>query len=105
MRCVFIVEAAQGVGQIAVVAALGGAPEMALLAELGALIGQLPADPLGDVVFAARVRRAEPSGLLGEIGHDRPGLEDRNRGTAPHRLVVRRSPASGRSEKSSKTRE
>ncbi len=68
---------------------------MALLAELGALIGQLPADPLGNIVFPARVRRAEPSRLLGEVGHDRPGFKDRNRGAAAHRLIVddRRHPA------------
>src|SRR5437764_3589849 len=34
----FIVKAAKGVGEIAVVSALGGASEMALLAELGPLI-------------------------------------------------------------------
>jgi len=61
----------KGVGKIAVVSALGGASEMALLAELGTLIGQLPADPLGNLVFAARVLRPEPSGFLGEIHHDR----------------------------------
>ena len=67
----FIVEAAKGVGKIAVVSALGGASEMALLAELRTLIGQLPADPLSDIVFVARVLRVELSGLLGEIHHDR----------------------------------
>src|SRR6185503_10476687 len=78
----FIVEAAQGVGEITVFSALGGATEMALLAQLGTLIGQLPADPLSDIVFAARILRVEPSGLLGEIHHDRPGFENRNRGAA-----------------------
>jgi hypothetical protein len=63
----FIVKATQGVGEIAVVSALGGASEMALLAELRTLIGQLPADPLSDIKFAARVLRVEPSGLLGKI--------------------------------------
>jgi len=61
---------------------------MALLPQLGTLIGQLPADPLSDIVFAARILRVEPSGLLGEIHHDRPGFEDRHRGAAAHRLVV-----------------
>ena len=58
----------------AVVSALGGASEMALLAQLGTLIGQLPADPLSDIVFAARVLRIELSSLFGEIHHDRPGF-------------------------------
>src|SRR5437868_3898763 len=95
----FIVKAAKGVGKIAVVSALGGAPEMALLAELRTLIGQLPADPLGDIVFAARVLRPEPSGLLGEIHHNRTGFEDGDRSASSHRLVVddRRHPAVGRS--------
>src|SRR5215472_2972100 len=90
-----LVEAAQGIRKIAVPAGLGGTTEMALLAELGALIGQLPADPLGDIIFAARVLRPEPSGLLGQIHHDRPRLEDRERGAAAHRLIVddRRHPA------------
>src|SRR4029077_14291666 len=84
----FIVEAAKGVGKIAVVSALGSATKMALLAQLGTLIGQLPADPLSDIVFAARVLRAEPSSLLGEIHHDPTGLEKRDRGAAAHRLLV-----------------
>jgi hypothetical protein len=37
--------------QIAVVATLGSPPEMALLAELRTLIGQLPADPLSGSVL------------------------------------------------------
>ena len=61
----FIVEAAQDVAEIAVVSALGGASEMALLAQLGTLIGQLPADPLSDIVFARdRVRSLPGSGAL-----------------------------------------
>src|SRR5438309_432411 len=83
-----VVKAAKGVGKIAVVAALGGASEMALLAELRTLIGQLPADPLGDLVFAARVLRPEPPGLLGEIHHNGTGFENGNRGASSHRLVV-----------------
>src|SRR5260370_41945185 len=91
----FIIEAAKGVGKIAVVSALGGASEMTLLAELGSLIGQLPADPLGNLILAARVLRPEASGLLGEIHHNRTGFEDGDRGTSSHRLVVddRRHPA------------
>ena len=34
--------------------ALGSATEMALLAQLGTLIGQLPADPLSDIVFGGQ---------------------------------------------------
>src|SRR5260370_19952106 len=84
----FIIKAAKGVGTIAVVSALGGGSEMTLLAELGTLIGQLPADSLGDLIFAARVLRPEASGLLGEIHHNRTGFENGNRGTSAHRLVV-----------------
>src|SRR5215471_11065382 len=93
-----VVEPAKGIRKITVASGFGGAAEMALLAELGALIGQLPADPLGDLVFAARVLRPEPPGLLGEIHHDRSGFEDRDRGAPSHRLVVddRRHPAIGR---------
>src|SRR5690242_19492843 len=93
-----IVEAAQRVGEIAVVAGLGGAAEMTLLAELGALIGELPTDPLGGMVVATGVLPPTPSGLLGEIHHDRPGFEDRDRGTPAHRLVIddRLHPAVGR---------
>src|SRR5271170_2000567 len=71
---------------------------MALLAELWALIAKLPANPLRDIVFAARIRRKELSLLFGDVGHDCPGLEDRNRVAAAHRLVVddRRHPAVGR---------
>jgi len=61
---------------------------MALLAQLGTLIGQLPADPLSDIVFAARVLRVEPSSLFCEMHHDRPGFENRHQGAAAHRLVV-----------------
>src|SRR5260370_10454124 len=91
----FIIEAAKGVGKIAVVSALGGASEMNLLAELGSLIGQFAADPLGNLILAARVLRTEASGLLGEIHHNRTGFEDGDRGTSSHRLVVddRRHPA------------
>src|ERR1700759_1247023 len=91
----FIVKAAQGVSEIAVASAFGGASEMALFAQLGPLIGQLPPDPLSNVVFAARILRVESSGLLGEIHHDRPGFKNRDRGTATHWLVVddRRHPA------------
>src|SRR5260370_26162281 len=88
----FIIKAAKGVGTIAVVSARGGASEMTLLAELGPLIGQLPADPLGDLIFAARVLRPEASGLLGEIHHNRTGFENGNRGTSSHRLVVDECP-------------
>src|SRR5207302_752457 len=90
-----IVEAADSVGKIAVVPRLEGTPKMALLAELRALIGQLPADPLGNIVFFARFRWAKPSCLLGEIRHDGPRLEDGNWGAAAHRLVIddRRHPA------------
>src|SRR5215469_10108543 len=84
----FIIKAALRVGEIAVVSGFGGASEMSLLPELGTLIGQLPADPLSDIVFAARILRVEPSGLLSEIHHDRPGFENRHRGAAAHRLVV-----------------
>src|SRR6266446_1344039 len=68
---------------------------MALLAELGALIAQLPADPLGDVIFFARFRWSKPSCLLSKVRHDGPRLEDGNRGAAAHRLVIddRRHPA------------
>src|SRR5215472_17226578 len=83
-----IVEAAQRIGEVAVASGLLGAPEMALLAELWALIGQLPADPLGNIVSAAHVLRIEASGLLGEIHHDRPGLEDRDRRAAAQRLGI-----------------
>jgi hypothetical protein len=90
-----IVEAADGVGKIAVVPSLESTPKMALLAELGTLIGQLPADPLGDIIFFARFRWTKPSCLLGEVRHDGPRLEDGNRGAAAHRLVIddRRHPA------------
>src|SRR4029077_5568830 len=90
-----VVETAKRVGEVAIRAARERPPEMALFAELGALIGKLPAYPLGDVVFSARVRWAEAAGFLGEVRHDRPGLEDRKRVAATHRLVVdnRRHPA------------
>ena len=60
---------------------------MALLAEFGTLIGQLPADPLSDIVFAARVLRVEPSGFSARyimIGPDSKIVI----GAAAHRLVV-----------------
>src|ERR1700733_11783082 len=93
-----IVEAANGVGQVTVGAAVERPPEMALLAQLGALIGHLPAYPLGNVVFSTWIRRTELPGLLSQVGHDRAGLENRNRLTASHRLIVHncRHPAVGR---------
>src|SRR5439155_21281488 len=71
------------------------APKMALLAKLRTLLRQLPAEPIRDILFFARFRRANPSCLLSEIGHDGPRLEDGNRCAAAHRLVIddRRHPA------------
>ena len=83
-----VVEAAKGVGQVAILATRERAPEMPLLAQLRALVGHLPVDPLEDVVFSAWIGRAEFAGLLGEVGHDRAGLEDRDRLAAAHRFVI-----------------
>jgi hypothetical protein len=60
-----------------------------------ALAGMLWSKQYFFIDIAAGVLRTEPSGLFGEIHHDRPGLEDRDRGAAAHRLVVdnRRHPA------------
>src|ERR1700751_1885863 len=90
-----VVKAAQGVGEIAMASGLFGAPKMTLLAEFRPLIGQLPADPLRDIVSAAHVLRIKASGLFGEIHHDRPGFEDRDRRAAAERLGVndRRHPS------------
>ena len=61
---------------------------MTALAELRPLIGHLPHDPLGDLVFAAQILRPEPPGLLGDVHHDRARFEHRDRRTAPFRVMI-----------------
>src|SRR5438270_295780 len=55
---------------------------MAALAELWALIGHLPHDPLGHFVFAAQILRPEAPRLLGDVHHDRARLAHRDRRAA-----------------------
>jgi hypothetical protein len=61
---------------------------MAAFAELRTLVGHLPDQPLGHGVFAAQVLRIEFADLLGEVHHDRAGLEDRDRLAAAGRVAV-----------------
>src|SRR5262249_8791073 len=88
-------EEAERAGQITLIARLPRAPGMALVAKPGGPIGQLPADPLGNIVSAAHILWVEASSLFREIHHDRARFEDRDRRTTAHRLVVndRRHPA------------
>src|SRR5437660_5028509 len=55
---------------------------MAALAELWALIGHLPHDPLGHLILAAQILRPEAPRLLGDVHHDRARLEHRDRRAA-----------------------
>src|SRR5436305_13235510 len=55
---------------------------MAALAELWALIGHLPHDPLVHLVLAAQILRPEAPRLLGDVHHDRARLEHRDRRAA-----------------------
>src|SRR5579872_3237441 len=70
----FVVEALHRVSEVAVVLVHGGAAEVALLAELGALVAGLPVHPLGDLVFRMRLLRPEHPALFSEIHHDRAGF-------------------------------
>ena len=79
-------EAANGVGEVARIRP--GAAEMTALAELRALIGHLPHDPLGDLVFAADILREEPPLFLGEIHHDCARFEDADRRPAALGVVI-----------------
>src|SRR5260370_31892822 len=54
-------------------------PEVIVLACLGAEIGHLPEQPLGDFDATALVLGIEFSGLAAEILQDGAGLEDRDR--------------------------
>src|SRR5262249_20455631 len=58
------------------------------LAELRALIGHLPHDPLRDLVFSARVLPEKAAFLFCEIHHDRARLEDADRRPAALWLMV-----------------
>src|SRR6202012_5339606 len=76
----FVAEPAERVGLVAL---LGSETEkMSELPALGALVGDLPDDPLGDLGPRAQVRRPELAGLLREVEQDRAGFEDRNRRSA-----------------------
>ena len=61
---------------------------MTALATLGSLVGHLPHQPLIDLVAAADILGIKLSGLLGDIHHHRPGLEDAERLAPAERLVV-----------------
>src|SRR5262249_49897304 len=65
-----------------------GTAEMTALAELRALIGHLPHDPLRDLVFSARVLPEKAAFLFCEIHHDRARLEDADRRPAALWLMV-----------------
>jgi hypothetical protein len=60
----------------------------AVLAELRALVRQLPHHPLSDLVLAARLGRPELAGLLGEVHEDRTRLEDRDRWATARGVVI-----------------
>ena len=61
---------------------------MAALAALGPLVGHLPHHPLVHVVTNADILGIKPPGLLGDIHHHRPGLENADRLAPAERLVV-----------------
>ena len=79
-------EAVDGVFLIAL--AVAEPAEMSGLAELGALVGHLPDQPLRDLVLGARILRPELAGLLGDVHHDGAGLEHADGRAAVLGLVV-----------------
>src|SRR5205814_437400 len=67
------------------------AAEMAALARLSALVGDLPHDPLLPLVRAAQILRPEAPRLLGRVRHDDARLELRDwRGAALWSMVEHR---------------